>query len=110
MNTETAKSFIEKLATDKDFANKFKEETTVDSLVSLMHSEGFECTKQDFYEPTGTLTDDELEAVSGGRVDASIAFLESYCKKITNFGAQQECFYVLAKLKGIDGIGDPDIA
>ena len=85
---------------DKDFANKFKEETTVDSLVSLMHSEGLECTNKDFKEVPGPLTDDELEAVSGGRSDASISFLEAYCRNVPLARVQAECFNVLEKLKG----------
>jgi predicted ribosomally synthesized peptide with nif11-like leader len=100
MNTEAAKAFIDKLAMDKDFANRFKRETTVESLVSLMHSEGFECTNQDFTEVAGPLTDEELEAVSGGRVDASILFLEAYCKGIPLDRVQAECFCVLESLKG----------
>jgi predicted ribosomally synthesized peptide with nif11-like leader len=100
MNTESAKTFIDKLATDKGFANEFKNAATVDGLVTLMHSEGFECTKEDFTEATSALTDEELEAVSGGGRDTNIAFLESYCKKITILGVQQECYYVLEKLRG----------
>lgn len=100
MNTEAAKTFIDKLANDKVFANRFKEETTVDSLVSLMHSEGLECSDQDFKEISGTLTDDELEAVSGGCSEASISFLEAYCKNVPLGRVQAECFNVLEKLKG----------
>jgi predicted ribosomally synthesized peptide with nif11-like leader len=60
MNIESTKYFIGKLSADQDFAKKFKRETTVDSLVSLMRSEGFECTKQEFDNRPGVLTDDEL--------------------------------------------------
>lgn len=100
MDTEAAANFIEKLAMDKDFANRFKGETSVESLVSLMHSEGLECTNQDFKETAGPLTDDELEAVTGGTGDSSIAFLEAYCRNVPLGRVQAECFSVLEKLKG----------
>lgn len=100
MNTEAAETFINKLAMDKDFANRFKEETTVESLVSLMHGEGLECSNQDFQEVSGPLTDNELESVSGGRRDASISFLEAYCKNVPLDRVQAECFSVLEQLKG----------
>ncbi len=100
MNTETAKTLIDKLATDKDFANRFKEETSVGSLVSLMHSEGLECTSQDFEGMSSPLTDDELEGVSGGHSDASILFLEAYCMNVPLARVRAECFSVLEQLKG----------
>jgi predicted ribosomally synthesized peptide with nif11-like leader len=100
MNIESTKAFLDKLATDKDFANKFKAETTVDSLVSLMHSEGFECTNQEFNKMPGALTDDELEAVSGGVSDTSIPFLEAYCRNVPIGRVQVECFNVLEELRG----------
>lgn len=100
MNTEAAKNLINKLSTDNGFANRFKEETTIDSLVSLMHREGLECSNQDFKETSGPLTDDELEAVSGGTPDSSISFLEAYCKNVPLGRVQAECFNVLEKLKG----------
>lgn len=48
---------------------------------------------------TCALTDDDLDLVTGGRREETIAFLESYCKKITNFGAQEECYATLAALR-----------
>lgn len=66
MSIESAKTFIERMNTDEEFAKKIVEATTAESRMELMHGEGYSATAEEIGQAIGELTDDELDLVTGG--------------------------------------------
>ena len=66
MSTESAKSFLEKMRTDDDFAKSVTDAATKKERADLVKAAGFDFTAAEFSEEVGELSDDELDGVAGG--------------------------------------------
>ena len=66
MSVESAKSFMEKIKTDEEFAKKVKECKDAEARMAFVKAEGFDFTVEEIKGIQGELSDDELDAVAGG--------------------------------------------
>ncbi len=66
MSVESAKAFIETLKTDETFARQVVALKDKEQRKKFVMSKGFDFTDEELEEVTGSLTDVELEAISGG--------------------------------------------
>lgn len=67
MSVESAKMFVEKVKNDEDFRAKLSSFQDGQERMDFAKAEGFDFTVAEINEVTGEeLTEDELEAVSGG--------------------------------------------
>lgn len=64
--TENMKKFLEKVSEDRALAEKVGAEKDINALIAMAKEIGIELTKADFEKPAEELSDDELNAVSGG--------------------------------------------
>lgn len=97
MNKETEKTIMEKTITHEDFLKKIMAETSAESRMAVMR-ESLKSIKEELDQKTGELTEAELDLVTGGTRDASIVFLEAYCKNVPLDRICKECFSVLESL------------
>ncbi len=66
MSTESAKTFLEKMRTDDDFAKSVTDAATKKERADLVKAAGFDFTAAEFNEEVGELSDEELDGVAGG--------------------------------------------
>ena len=68
--TENMKKFIEAADADPELAKAAEKLESLEDLIALAEKKGFTLTAEDLKpeEPTGELSDDELEDVAGGRL------------------------------------------
>ena len=76
MSIESAKAFIERMKTDRDFAGKVAACANVQTRMELVKAAGFEFTVEEVAGMKQDLSDDELGRVEGGNrgyADAGIS-------------------------------------
>jgi predicted ribosomally synthesized peptide with nif11-like leader len=66
MSIEAAKSFIERMKTDEEFAKKVTACKDIEERKTLIQQAGFDFTASEFKEVSQVLSDDDLENVAGG--------------------------------------------
>ncbi|MBT3255627.1 MAG: Nif11-like leader peptide family natural product precursor [Deltaproteobacteria bacterium] len=66
MSIESAKAFIDRMKTDEEFRNRVTATKTVEERKAIVEAEGFEFSAEDIEEGKNSLSEDELEIVSGG--------------------------------------------
>ena len=66
MSLKNAQVFIKKLLTDKEFFNKIQN-ADENERKKLINETGLDFTKEELEESKGILSEEELQAVSGGR-------------------------------------------
>jgi len=66
MSLESAKAFVEKINTDEDFRNKVTEFKDTESRMAFVKSQGFDFTPDDIEKAKGELSEEALDAISGG--------------------------------------------
>lgn len=71
MSIESAKAFIERVKTDKEFAEKLNACKDWEIVRHLITSEGFDFTREELKLTQIELTDDEIAAVVGGFINES---------------------------------------
>ena len=67
MSKESAKAFIEKMRTDKEFAAQAAGCQTPVDLVKFAKQAGYDLSQDEVQALAGDVSDAELEAVAGGR-------------------------------------------
>jgi predicted ribosomally synthesized peptide with nif11-like leader len=68
MSIESAKAFMERIVTDKEFAEKLNVCKDWETVQHLITSEGFDFTREELKITQIELADDELAPVAGGMV------------------------------------------
>ncbi len=70
MSIESAKAFMEKVATDEDFRKEVGEIATAEERMAFVTAAGFDFTKGELENVCEKmpLTDDELELLAGGGI------------------------------------------
>lgn len=66
MSIEAAKSFIERMKTDEEFAKKVTACKDAEARMAVVREAGFDFTAAEIKETGPALTDDELSRVIGG--------------------------------------------
>lgn len=66
MSVESAKGFVQQLKTDEELRNRMAECKSNEEQFRMAKEEGFDFTLEEFNIVYQNLTDDELEAISGG--------------------------------------------
>jgi|TARA_B100000959_G_scaffold11192_1_gene11199 predicted ribosomally synthesized peptide with nif11-like leader len=66
MSAESAKTFLEKMRTDDDFAKSVTDAATKKERSDFVKAAGFDFTTEEFNEEVGALSDDDLDGVAGG--------------------------------------------
>ncbi|MEI7696154.1 MAG: Nif11-like leader peptide family natural product precursor [Chlorobium sp.] len=77
MSLDSAKAFVEKMKSDETFRNRVMAVEDVAGRLSLISSEGFDCSEEEIKRVSEELSDDELDRVAGG---ADLLFLD-WCLK-----------------------------
>ena len=72
MSIVSAKTFIEKMKTDEEFAKKMSECKDKEAGMAFVRAAGFDFTLEELDGFMREMTDDELEAVVGGREAAHL--------------------------------------
>ncbi len=74
MSIESAKAFMEKVATDEDFRKEVGEIATAEERMAFVTAAGFDFTKEELenVQEKMQLTEDELESLAGGRWGCSV--------------------------------------
>ena len=67
--TENMKKFLEEASKDQSFIEKMNKAETPEAVIALAAEKGFALTAEDLKPeaPTGELSEDELDAVAGGK-------------------------------------------
>ncbi len=66
MSVGSAKAFLARVKSDKDFNKAVGEISTKKERMEFIKNAGFEFTQDELDEVTGALSDDELDTVAGG--------------------------------------------
>ena len=74
--TDNLKKFLEEASKDQEFIEKVNGTHAPEALIALAAEKGFALTAEDLKpdQPTGELSEDELDAVAGGSACACISF------------------------------------
>ena len=64
--TDNMRKFMESLSADKEFADKVRNAGTGEMVIELAKEKGFNLTDDDFKQESGPISDEEVEAVTGG--------------------------------------------
>ena len=67
MSVESAKLFIERMKTDKEFAQKVTDCKDTEARIAFVKAAGFDFTSDEAKKATGELNEEELDALSGGK-------------------------------------------
>ncbi len=67
MSIESAKSFLDRMHTDEEFAEKVTACKDAETRFAFIKKEGFDCTVAEISSLRGELSDEELDAVAGGQ-------------------------------------------
>ena len=67
--TDNMKKFLEAISGDKDFVEKLKQAPDAATAIALAKEKGFDLTEEDLKPAEGMqeISDDEIEAVAGGK-------------------------------------------
>ncbi|MFC1679473.1 Nif11-like leader peptide family natural product precursor [Elusimicrobiota bacterium] len=68
MSVESARAFLEKMKSDKAFAQKFAACKDDQARIALVKAEGFEFTGEEIEGAFGELSEEDLAGVSGGKI------------------------------------------
>lgn len=68
MSIESAKTFIERMKTDEDFASKVGEFKNSVDLNAFLQSAEYDFTHEEYLFVANALTEDELDQVAGGTI------------------------------------------
>ena len=66
MSIESARDFVERVKTDKEFAKRVAGAASREDKVEIAKAEGFDFTPEEIKTVTSKLSVEELEAVAGG--------------------------------------------
>ena len=66
---EKLMQFLAKASEDKELVEKIGKESDVHVIIAIAKEMGFELTEADFEKESSELSDDELDAVTGGKKD-----------------------------------------
>lgn len=69
--TENAKKFLAQVSQDTELAEKLRS-ANVEQVIALGKELGFNLTEDDFAQPEGEVSEEELDAVSGGKTCACL--------------------------------------
>jgi predicted ribosomally synthesized peptide with nif11-like leader len=72
MSIESAKAFVEKMKTDKEFAAKVNQLKTAEEVQGFLSQAGYNFTKEEINQLNGELQSSDLEKVSGGAFPTSV--------------------------------------
>ncbi len=67
MSIDSAEAFIERVKNDEDFRKELEGRTSVEERMKFGKAQGFDFTKEEIGELNDSLTDEELDAVAGGK-------------------------------------------
>ncbi|WP_434510694.1 Nif11-like leader peptide family natural product precursor [Desulfitobacterium sp. AusDCA] len=67
MSVASAKAYVEKIKTDEEFAKKVKACKDADERMAFVKKAGFDFTVEEINSLKDQLSDNELDAVAGGR-------------------------------------------
>ncbi len=82
MSIESTKAFLERVENDEDFKKELEGQASVEERMKFAKAQGFDFTKDEIREVSEEgLSDDELDAVAGGRCGGRNIFHESYWNK-----------------------------
>lgn len=91
MSKETLEQFLARVDASENLQEKIGEEIDIDAMIALGAEEGYEFIVDDFqdavddlHEATENLSDEDLEAVSGGAIDAEYKNLQADSETIRN--------------------------
>ncbi len=73
--TDNLKAFLEAASKDKELLEKLKTAGTPEAVIALAKEKGFDLTAEDLKQepaPLSEISDDELEAVAGGKACACV--------------------------------------
>jgi len=80
MSIVSAKAFVEKMKTDEEFNKQVNACKDAEERMAFVKGAGFDFTAEEIKEATEALSDDELDAVAGGKSGAC------HCKTIISEG------------------------
>lgn len=66
MSIESAKAYVERMKTDKEFARSIVEAKDAEKRNQIIKSAGFDFTKEHFDSVVSELSEDEVDTISGG--------------------------------------------
>ena len=85
MSEEQLKAFIEKVKADTTLQEKLKVAADADAALAIANEAGFAITAEDIPSSTD-LSDEELEAITGGTVATAIGFFYNLFTLATGIG------------------------
>ena len=73
--TDNMKKFLEAASQDREFVEKLNKAETPEAVISLAAEKGFTLTEEDLKPAlqTGEVSDDEMDAVAGGKTCVCVA-------------------------------------
>lgn len=66
MSIEAARAYVERVKRDEEFASRVSSASSKEERAIIAKSEGYDFTPEELSKVTSELSDEELEAVSGG--------------------------------------------
>ena len=67
MSKESARTFVERMKADSEFARTVGECGSLEDVQALIREAGYDFTREELDSLGGELVDDELDQVSGGK-------------------------------------------
>ncbi len=68
MSIESAKAFLERVKNDEDFRKELEGKTSVEERIKFAKAQGFDFTKDESRKVNESLSDEQLDGVSGGAI------------------------------------------
>ena len=65
--SENLMKFLSRASKDRELAEKINKETDINAIIAIAKEMGVELTAADFENDTSEISDDELDAVTGGK-------------------------------------------
>jgi predicted ribosomally synthesized peptide with nif11-like leader len=78
MSMESAKSFIERMKTDEEFAKQVSEHKDKEARMGFAIEQGYDFTGEEVREAATQLTEDELQQIVGGLNNGDICCVERW--------------------------------
>ena len=69
MSIESAKAFLERVRNDEEFNKELVDRTSAEERIKFVKAQGFDFTKEEMNAVQEELSDEELEGVTGGKLD-----------------------------------------
>ena len=66
MSIESAKAFLERVENDEDFRKELGVQASAEERIKFAKAQGFDFTKEEIQNVYANLSEEELDAVSGG--------------------------------------------